>query len=110
MWLWLTLFIVGGLTYLQRVFFVGFDDSLPPATRLRHGLRFVPVSVLVALIVPELLVVEDAIVVAPGNIRLLAGLVAIATAWHTRSILWTLVAGMVTLLLLQLIASLQLAG
>lgn len=103
MWLWVTLFVVGGLTYLQRVFFVGFDDGLPAATRLRRGLRFVPVSVLVALIIPDLLLVGDRLVVSPANGRLLAGLVATAVAWRTRSILWTFLAGMAALLLLQLL-------
>jgi branched-subunit amino acid transport protein len=110
MLLWLTLFIVGGLTYLQRVSFIAFDDGLPAASRLQRGLRFVPVSVLIALIVPDLLVVEGALSIWPGNIRLLAGLVAIAAAWRTHSILVTLLAGMGALLLLQFLASLQGGG
>ena len=106
MWLWLTLLIVGALTYLQRVSFIAFDDGLPAASRLRRGLRFVPVSVLVALIVPDLLIVDGDPSLSFDNVRLLAGLIAIAAAWRTRSILWTLIAGMGALLLLQLVTAL----
>lgn len=106
MWLWLTLLIVGALTYLQRVSFIAFDEGLPATSRLRRGLRFVPVSVLVALIVPDLLIVDGGPSLSLDNIRLLAGLIAIAAAWRTRSILWTLIAGMGLLLLLQLVTAL----
>lgn len=105
-WLWLTLFVVGALTYFQRVSFIAFDDRLPATGRLRRGLRFVPVSVLTALITSDLLVVGDALLVSPANARLVAGLVAIVVAWRTRSILWTLLAGMAALLLLQLVPAL----
>jgi branched-subunit amino acid transport protein len=105
MGLWLTLLVVGALTYLQRAFFIAFGDSLPATIRLRRGLRFVPVSVLVALIVPDLLLVDDALAFSPGNMRLVAGLVAAGVAWRTRSVLWTLLAGMAALLLLKWLLS-----
>jgi len=101
MWLWLTLIVVGILTYLQRLLFLGSGDDRPGDTLLRRGLRFVPASVLVALIVPDLLVVEGSLLISPANARLIAGLIAIVVAWRTRSILWTLLSGMAALLLLQ---------
>lgn len=106
MWLWLTVFAVGALTYLQRAFFIASRDGLPGATAFRRGLRFVPASVLVALIVPDLLLVEERLLLSPTNERLVAGLIAIAVAWRTRSILWTLLAGMAALLLLQALTTL----
>ncbi|NLF66365.1 MAG: AzlD domain-containing protein, partial [Chloroflexi bacterium] len=63
-------------------------------------------SVLVALIVPDLLVVEGSLLISPANARLIAGLIAIVVAWRTRSILWTLLSGMATLLLLQALVAL----
>ena len=100
MLLWLTLIVVGVLTYLQRALFFTSGDDRPGDTPLRRGLRFVPASVLVALIVPDLLVVEDSLLISPANARLIAGLVAVVAAWRTRSILWTLLSGMAALLLL----------
>ena len=55
MWLWLTLIVVGILTYLQRLLFLGSGDDRPGDTLLRRGLRFVPASA-GGLIVPDLLV------------------------------------------------------
>ncbi len=106
MLLWLTLLAVGVLTYILRVFFIASSDGRPGDTPLRRGLRFVPASVLVALIVPDLLLADGSLLISPANARLIAGLIAIAVAWRTRSILWTLLSGMATLLLLQALAAL----
>jgi branched-subunit amino acid transport protein len=101
MQLWLTVLVVGLFTYLQRVSFIATDDGLPLSSRFRRGLRFVPVSVLVALIVPELLLVGGTVSISLANSRLLAGLVAGVLAWRTRSMLWTLVGGMGALLFVE---------
>ena len=106
MLLWLTLIAVGVLTYLQRVFFMLSGDGRPGDSPLRRGLRFVPASVLVALIVPDLLIVDGSLLISPANARLVAGLIAVVVAWRTRSILWTLLSGMAALLLLQALAAL----
>lgn len=106
MLLWLTLIIVGVLTYILRALFIVSGEGRPGDTPLRRGLRFVPASVLVALIVPDLLVVEGSLLISPANGRLVAGLIAVVVAWRTRSILWTLLSGMAALLLLQGLAAL----
>jgi branched-subunit amino acid transport protein len=105
--LWLTVIAVGAVTYVQRAFFMTSGDGRPEDSLLRRGLRFVPASVLVALVVPNLLVVEGQLLFSPTNFRLIAGLVAIAVAWRARSILWTLIAGMAVLFILQWVISFQ---
>jgi branched-subunit amino acid transport protein len=105
MQLWLTVLAVGIFTYLQRVSFIATDEGLPLSSRFRRGLRFVPISVLAALIVPELLLVDGTFSMALTNSRLLAGSVAVALAWRSRSILWTLLGGMGVLLLAEWLLS-----
>jgi branched-subunit amino acid transport protein len=51
--------------------------------------------------VPQALIRNEAIDFAPDNPRLLAAIAALAIAWLTRSVTWTLVGGMVALWLVQ---------
>jgi len=44
---------------------------------------------------------EEAIHLPPDNPRLLAAIAALAVAWFTRSVTWTLVGGMVALWVVQ---------
>jgi branched-subunit amino acid transport protein len=92
--------IVGLLTFLIRLVpmaLVG-RHELPPL--VLRGLRYVPPSVLTAIFVPDMLMPKGTVDLSLGNPRLLAGLVAIFTAYRTRSVLWTIAAGMAVLLLL----------
>ena len=60
-----------------------------------------PVAVLTAIIVPELVVVDNALDFSLGNARMLAGLVALP--WSPgvpSSALWTIAAGFVAFLIL----------
>ncbi|MDX1686645.1 MAG: AzlD domain-containing protein [Candidatus Promineifilaceae bacterium] len=101
MTLWLAVIVAGLLTYGQRLSFIALWGRLPMPSGMRRGLRFVPVTVLMALIVPDLFLREGALVISVGNERLLAGLSAALVAWRTRNVLVTIVAGMASLLLLK---------
>ena len=68
---------------------------------MRKALHYVPPAVLSAIIFPELLYKANQIDFSFGNIRLLAGIVAILVAWYTKNTLLTILAGMLALLLLQ---------
>lgn len=101
MTLWLAIVVAGMLTYGQRLSFIALWERLHMPPWLRRALRFVPITVLVALIVPDVLMMEGSLHVSPENDRLLAGLLAAAVAWRTRNVLATIVVGMAALLLLQ---------
>lgn len=98
---WLVMIAIGVLTFATRISFIVILDRWQTPTLIRRALRFVPVSVLTAIFVPELLMPTGAIDVSLNNIRLLAGIIAMLVAWKTRNIVWTIVAGMGVLLLLQ---------
>jgi branched-subunit amino acid transport protein len=99
--LWLVAIVAGLLTFALRLSFIIAQERIPMPALLKRALRFVPVAVLVALIVPELLLREGAWAVSLQNTRLLAGLVATGVAWFTRNVFLTIAAGMLALLLLQ---------
>lgn len=103
MTLWLTLLVAGILTYAQRLSLIALWQRLQLPPLLENALRFVPVAVLVALIIPDLfqpVPVESAL---PLNPRLPAGILAAAVAWYTRNVTLTIAAGMAALLLLMLL-------
>jgi len=98
---WLTMIIVGILTFGIRLSFIVILDRWQPPDIIQRSLRFVPVAVLTALIVPELVMPGGTVDISIGNLRLLAGIVAMLVAWKTKNIVWTIIAGMGALLGLQ---------
>ena len=71
--------------------------SLPD--RMMRALRYVPTAVLSAIIIPGLIVQNDAIALTPSNAYLVAGIFSIAVAAFTRKLLPTIIAGMIFFLL-----------
>jgi len=103
MTLWLTIFAAGLITYATRLSFILLFERIQIPAWLRRALRFVPAAVLSAIILPELVFQDGTLAVTPTNPRLLAGIIAILVAWRTKNILLTLISGMVTLWILQVI-------
>lgn len=102
MTLWLTVIAMGLVTVAIRLVPILALERFPIPPRLRQALRFVPPAVLSAIILPELLHPGGGpLDISLGNLRLLAGLIAILVAWGTRNVLWTIAAGMGALWLLQ---------
>ena len=81
-----------------------------PGSRLRlpetaqRVLRYAPAAAIMAIVVPDLAMVHGAVSVSLENPRLVAGLVAFALAAGTRSILPTIVGGMLALTAARLLA------
>jgi branched-subunit amino acid transport protein len=67
---------------------------------MRRALHYVPPAVLSAIVFPELLLHEGGWNLQLTNIRLIAGLIAILTAWVSRNTLMTILVGMAALLFL----------
>jgi branched-subunit amino acid transport protein len=99
--IWLVMFAIGLVTYATRLSFILLMGEMEIPATARRALRFVPVAVLSAIILPELLIREGALDVSPGNERLLAGIVAFLVAWRTKNAVLTILTGMAALLLLQ---------
>jgi branched-subunit amino acid transport protein len=99
--LWLTIIVIGLLTFAIRLSFIVFMGRIQLSLRLQKALRFVPAAVLSALIAPALFFPKASLDLSLTNNHLLAGLVAILVAWFTKNVLLTIVAGMACLLILQ---------
>lgn len=97
-----TLFAVflaaGAATFLIRLSFIAVEGRVRLPAWFRTALQFVPAAMLSALIAPDLLMRDGALFLNAHNTRLLAGLVAIVVAARTRSVAWTIVAGMAALI------------
>lgn len=100
---WIVMIALGLLTFATRLSFVLLLDRWQPPEIIRRGLRYVPVSVLTAIFIPELLVSDGNLIFTPLNPRLIAGLVAILVAWKTKSALWTIALGMLVYTLVNLL-------
>ncbi len=92
---WMPVLAVAGLvTFLTRLSFIALLGRVETPPLLERALRFVPPAVLSAIIVPALVLREGTARLGPDNLRLLAGLVAVAVAWRTRNVLATIATGM----------------
>jgi len=85
---------VGFLTFLTRLSFIAIAEKWQAPHVFREGLRFVPIAVLTAIIVPELVMSTGTLDLSPLNPRLLAGVIAILVAWKTKNTVLTIVTGM----------------
>src|SRR5438445_5722363 len=93
--LWLTLLRIGVLTYAIRLSFILLLGKMVMPSFLMRALRFVPVAVLSAIILPALFLDGSRLNLSLGNARLLAGVLAAVVAWRTKSALLTIVVGIV---------------
>jgi branched-subunit amino acid transport protein len=100
--LWLTLFLIGGLTFLTRLSFILLLEKWTAPQWFRRGLRFVPLAVLPALILPELFIRENVLALTPDLPRLAASIAASLVAWRTKNILLTILVGALVFYLLKL--------
>jgi branched-subunit amino acid transport protein len=101
--IWVIMIIGGLLTFATRLSFIFLLDRIKVPDWFRRGLRFVPVAVLSAIILPELTSPNNTLFISWRNPELLAGVVAILVAWKTRNVLLTILAGMVALIIIQLL-------
>ena len=92
---------MGVVTYAIRLSLILLWGRVRIPHLVQQALRFVPPAVLSAIIVPELLQPGGRLQLSLGSPRLLAGVVAAAIAWRTRSVLLTIAVGMLALWILQ---------
>ena len=99
--IWLVMLTGGLITFGMRFSLIYLFGRFHVPEALRKALHYVPPAVLSAIIFPELFIRDEMLNLSLDNYRLMAGLVAILTAWFTKNILITILAGMLALFLLQ---------
>ena len=90
-------------TFALRYSFIYFFGKVDMPDWLRNALRFVPASVLAALVFPALTYPNGSLDLTLHNIRLLAGIGGALVAWRTKNVLWTILVGMILFWVLQAI-------
>ena len=99
--IWLLFIALALGTFALRFSFVYLFGKVDMPDWLCRALRFVPASVLAALVLPALTYPNGTLDLSLGNIRLLAGIGGALVAWRTKNVLWTIVVGMVLFWVLQ---------
>ena len=87
MTLWLMLLVIGALTYAIRLSCIGLLGQREMPALLLKALRFVPIAVLPAIILPQLFLRNNTLVLSLQNPRWIAGMLAGATA-HEFNMAW----------------------
>jgi branched-subunit amino acid transport protein len=103
MTLWLVILLAGLLTFGTRLSFILLLHRIKVPGWFMRGLRFVPMSVLSAIILPQLTTRNSVLDISFHNPQLFAGAVAILVAWRTRNVVLTILTGMIALLLFKAI-------
>lgn len=99
----ITLVSMAAVTYIPRLLPAWFlrDKQLPPF--LVAWLRYVPVAVLAALLLPSLLVEGEKINFSVNNLYLWAAIPAALVAWKKKSLFGTVIVGMLVVALARLL-------
>ena len=101
--IWLVMLFGGLITFGMRFSFIYLFGKLHVPETLRKALHYVPPAVLSAIIFPEIFLRERQLDLSLDNHRLFAGLIAVIVAYLTKNTLVTILAGMLALLLLQVL-------
>ena len=101
--IWLVMLLGGLITFGMRFSLIYLFGRFEVPVTMRRALHYVPPAVLSAIIFPELFLRNGVLDISTGNIRLLAGLVAVLVAWYSKNTLLTIVVGMLALFLIRII-------
>jgi len=90
------------ITVVTRGFFLLSEREWPLPAWANRGLRYAPLAALAAVIAPEVLLTNGALVEGWRSPRLFAAIAGTAYFWWQRGILGTIVVGTATMLALKL--------
>jgi len=97
----LVVLFCGAVTFSERGAFLLLQRGKKPNPRLAKAMRLVPAAVFPALVTPAIFMHGGTLDLSFGNLRLLAGAVALAVALWKRSVFLTLASGLAALWLFQ---------
>jgi len=93
---------LAAVTVLTRGFFLLSDREIELPAWAVQGLRYAPIAALVAVISPEIVLTNGALISTWQDARIYAVLVGTAYFWWRRGILGTIVSGTAVLLALKI--------
>lgn len=98
---WLTIIVAGLLTYGTRLSFIFLMGRMTMPPWFMRGLRYVPVAVLSAIIVPETITWQGSPNLSWHNPQIWAAAVAILVGLRVKNVLVIIAAGMVAFVIFQ---------
>jgi branched-subunit amino acid transport protein len=102
---WYVVLAIAGLaaiTVVTRGFFLLSERELELPAWAVQGLRYAPIAALVAVISPEIVMTDGALLATWKDARIYACIVGSAYFWWRRGILGTIVSGTAVLLMLKI--------
>ena len=90
------------ITVITRAFFLLPDRELPLPAWLRQGLRYAPLAALLAVVVPQTVMSDGAVITTWRDARLFAVAAGAAYYFWRRGILGTIVCGTAVMMLLRI--------
>jgi branched-subunit amino acid transport protein len=103
MTVWLIMIALAVGTFLIRISFIILFNNREVHPLIARALRFVPASILSALVIPQILTRNNSLRISLANPQLIAGVIAAVVAWRTKNVPFTILSGMVVLWGLQLL-------
>jgi branched-subunit amino acid transport protein len=101
-WTLLTIVALGGITVLTRGFFLISSKPWTLPRWAQRGLQYAPIAALSAVVIPEVVMSQGALVQTWQDARLYAAAAGAAWYFHRRSVLGTIVSGMTVYLPLRI--------
>lgn len=93
-WPWIATLGLALVTVLTRSFFMIPEREVPMPEWLKRGLKYAPLAALAAVIAPEIVMTQGALITTWADARLPAVMCATLYFWFKRGILGTIVVGM----------------
>ena len=95
--IWLMIVSIGLITFAIRFVPIALLSRRNLPVWLKRALAYVPPAVMTAIITPALFFPSGTPNIALDVPRLVAAAIAVLVAWKTRSVLWTIILGMLSL-------------
>lgn len=89
------------VTYLTRAPLMVLVGKVKLSRQLENYLKFMPVAILTALVVPGLVVQDQQLNLAWDNPYLPAAFVAGLLAWRTKNVFWAMIGGVATVIIVR---------
>lgn len=93
------------VTYLPRALPIVILSKIKMPEWFLQWLKYIPIAVLSALLVPGLLIAENRVDISLGNNKLLAAIPCILLAYLSKNLFVTVLSGIVIMFLLNLLTS-----
>jgi branched-subunit amino acid transport protein len=100
--IWLAIAGMGLVTLITRALFLIGGERMILPDRVQRALRYAPAAALAAVVIPDVLQTPDGLSVALSNHALYASLAGLAWYLWRRSMLGTIIVGMLVFTLLRL--------